>query len=137
MSIARKGSKNPFYGNKHSEVSKELIRKSKIGKKQSIETREARSSKLGQTIYLYKLNTYKNLDVELTNYDQLLHKDKLIKYSTIDISDNSISLVEKFQSIRKLGEYLGVSHSTVSSYLKTGKVFKGLYKITKYPLPLG
>ena len=39
MSITRKGSNNPFYGNKHNEESKELIRQSKIGKKQSIETR--------------------------------------------------------------------------------------------------
>jgi group I intron endonuclease len=137
MSIARKGSKNPFYGNKHSELSKELIRNSKIGKKQSIETREARSSKLGHTIYLYKLNTDKKSDVELTKFDPLLHEDKIIKSSTIDINDNSVFLVKKFQSIRKLGEYLGVSHSTVSSYLKTGKVFKGLYKITNNPISLG
>jgi group I intron endonuclease len=136
MSLARKGSKNPFYGYKHSEVSKELIRKSKIGKIQSLETREARSSTLGQTIYLYKLNIDKPLEVELTKIDHLLHKDKLIQNSTITTNDISLSLVKEFKSIRKLGEYLGVSHSTVSSYLKTGKVFKGLYKITKHPLPL-
>jgi group I intron endonuclease len=137
MSIARKGSKNPFYGNKHSEASKELIRKSKIGKKQSIETREARSTTLGQPIYLYKINKDLNLEVELSKINPLLHKDKLIPNSAITASDNSVLLEKQFKSLRKLGEYLGVSHSTISSYLNSGKVFKGLYKITKYPLPLG
>ena len=134
MSRNRKGSKNPFYGNKHSEESKELIRKSKLGKTQSIETREARSSTLGQTIYLYKKNIETNLEIELTNYDYLLYKEKSINNSNIATSENSFSLEKKFQSIRKLGEFLGVSHSTISSYLKTGKIYKGLYKITKNPL---
>jgi group I intron endonuclease len=134
MSRNRTGPKNPFYGNKHSEESKELIRKSKLGKTQSIETREARSSTLGQTIYLYKKNIDKNLEIELTNSDYLLYKDKSINNYNIPTSENSFSLVKQFQSIRKLGEFLGVSHSTISSYLKTGKVYKGLYKITKNPL---
>jgi hypothetical protein len=54
MSRNRTGPKNPFYGNKHSEESKELIRKSKLGKTQSIETREARSSTLGQKFICIK-----------------------------------------------------------------------------------
>jgi group I intron endonuclease len=134
MSMSRTGSKNPFYGNKHREVSKELIRKSKIGKTQSIETREAISTTLGQTIYLYKKNTDKSPEVEFTDKISLLSKDNLINNSNIVTNNNSFTLIQKFQSMRKLGEYLGVSHSTISSYLKTGKVYKGIYKIIKYPL---
>jgi hypothetical protein len=59
-----------------------LIRKSKIGKRQLLDTREGRSSTLGQTISLYKINKDKSLEIELNKFDYFLHKDKLIINST-------------------------------------------------------
>ena len=66
--------------------------------------------------------------MELTNFDNLLPKNKEKLNTTLLNNKNTITLVQKCQSIRKLGEYLGVSHSTISSYLKTGATGRNYLK---------
>ena len=46
MSLSRKGSNNPQFGQRHSEETKELMRKSKTGRKLSEKTKEIISSSL-------------------------------------------------------------------------------------------
>src|SRR5271155_1968976 len=106
MSISRSGERNPhvlFRGGKpHTEVSKDLIRKSRIGKTHSKETRLALSMLKGTTVYLYEINT-----------------------------ENKYFLRDRFNSYRDVAKYLGISQSTVSRYVKSGDIFKGKYNFSR------
>lgn len=136
MSLSRKGSKNPLYGKKHSEETKELMKNSKIGwlrPKLSTNTKNTISSALGHKTYLYKLlDTEKTIlsKMEIENTTFKVEKNKEI----YNDKNEKFLLVNKFNSLREVGKYLGISHSNVSLYLKSGKLYKRIYKISKTPL---
>jgi transcriptional antiterminator len=96
----------------HSNESKQLIRDKKIGTKLSEATKKKIIVAKGHAVYLYKINT---------------------NISTTPLSLDFI-LIEKFNSIRELGRFLKVSQSTISRYLKSGKIFKNCYKISSTPI---
>lgn len=52
----KKDLKNPMFGKTHSDVTKELMRQSKLGKKHSEKTKTLMSSSRGTLIYVYELN---------------------------------------------------------------------------------
>nr|QNR58507.1 hypothetical protein [Diaporthe longicolla] len=106
MSSTRKGELNPLYGKSHSEASKELMRQkaaaSPAGRKYSEETKLLMSSKhpaAGNTVNIYEKCTSEGFE-----------------------------LIGSFVSARKAGKFLGISGSTILSYMKSKKVFKDRYK---------
>ena len=104
--------KNPLYGKTHNNETKQLMRTKKLGTFHSDSTKEKMVKAKGQVTYLYKLNT--NIITQEAK------------------ENNNFFLVKKFNSIRELGRYLSVSKSTVSHYLKSGKICytKNCYKIS-------
>ena len=103
MSSTRKGELNPLYGKSHSEASKELMRQkaaaSPAGRKYSEETKLLMSSKRGNPVNIYEKCTSEGFE-----------------------------LIGSFVSARKAGKFLGISGSTILSYMKSKKVFKDRYK---------
>jgi group I intron endonuclease len=110
MSLARSGSKNPLYGKTHNDETKELMRIKKLGTFHSDSTKEKMVIAKGQVIFLYKFDT--NVTTQESK------------------ENNKFILVKKFNSIRELGRYFSVSHSTISRYIRSGKLFKNCYKIS-------
>ena len=94
MSKAHQGTNNSMYGKTHTEQTKLLMSLAKKGSNQDKKTKEAISAANGTVVYLYALES-----------------------STV-----KFCLIEKFTSLRKLGEFLGTSHSNVSRYLKSGAI---------------
>ena len=115
MSLAKSGTKNPLFGKTHSNVTRQLMRDKKIGTKLSEATKKKLIVAKGHAVYLYKINA--NISTSATR--------PLI---------SDFILVDKFNSIRELGRFLKVSQSTISSYLKSGKIFKECYKISSTPI---
>ena len=99
MSSTRKGELNPLYGKSHSEASKELMRQKALGRKYSEETKLLMSSKRGNPVNIYEKCTSEGFE-----------------------------LIGSFVSARKAGKFLGISGSTILSYMKSKKVFKDRYK---------
>ena len=64
------------------------------------------------------------LSQNITNYN--LSKGHSVE--VINIEDNTNTV---YESIRKAAAALGTNHVTLSTYMKTGKLFNGLYKIIK------
>jgi len=104
MSSTRKGELNPLYGKSHSEASKELMRQKAgvpLGRKYSEETKLLMSSKRGNPVNIYEKCTSEGFE-----------------------------LIGSFVSARKAGKFLGISGSTILSYMKSKKVFKDRYKFS-------
>lgn len=101
MSSTRKGELNPLYGKSHSEASKELMRQKALGRKYSEETKLLMSSKRGNPVNIYEKCTSEGFE-----------------------------LIGSFVSARKAGKFLGISGSTILSYMKSKKVFKDKYKFS-------
>ena len=112
MSLAKSGTKNPLFGRTHSNKSKQLMRDKKLGTILSEATKNKIIVSKGHAVYLYKIDT---------------------NISITPLSLNFI-FIEKFNSIRELGRFLKVSQSTISRYLKSGKIFKNCYKISSTPI---
>lgn len=101
MSSKRKGELNPLYGKSHSEESKELMRQKALGRKHSEETKLLMSSKRGNPVYIYEKCT-----------------------------SDGYKLIGSFVSARRAGKFLGISGSTILSYMKSRMVFKDRYKFS-------
>lgn len=101
MSSKRKGELNPLYGKSHSEESKELMRQKALGRKHSEETKLLMSSKRGNPVYIYEKCT-----------------------------SEGFKLIGSFFSARRAGKFLGISGSTILSYMKSRMVFKDRYKFS-------
>jgi group I intron endonuclease len=113
MSSKRKGELNPLYGRSHSEESKELpllgefplavelMRQKALGRKYSEETKLLMSSKRGNPVDIYE-----------------------------KCSSDGFELIGSFVSARRAGKFLGISGSTIISYMKSGMVFKDRYKFS-------
>ena len=101
MSSTRKGELNPLYGKSHSEASKELMRQKALGRKYSEETKLLMSSKRGNPVNIYEKCT-----------------------------SEGFQLIGSFVSARRAGKFLGISGSTILSYIKSKKVFKDRYKFS-------
>jgi hypothetical protein len=87
------------------------MRTKKLGTFHSNTTKEKMVIARGQITYLYKLNTIINTQKDKEN-------------------NNNFILIKKYNSIRELGRFLGVLQSTISRYIKSGKIFKNCYKIS-------
>lgn len=101
MSSNRKGELNPLYGKSHSEETKELMREKALGRKYSEETKLLMSSKRGNPVNIYE-----------------------------KCSSEGYELIGSFVSARRAGKFLGISGSTILSYMKSGMVFKDRYKFS-------
>lgn len=101
MSSKRKGELNPLYGKSHSEESKELMRQKALGRIHSEETKLLMSSKRGNPVYIYEKCT-----------------------------SEGFKLIGSFVSARRAGKFLGISGSTILSYIKSRMVFKDRYKFS-------
>ena len=101
MSSNRKGELNPLYGKSHSEETKELMRQRALGRKYSEETKLLMSSKRGNPVNIYE-----------------------------NCSSEGYKLIGSFVSARRAGKFLGISGSTILSYMKSGMVFKDRYKFS-------
>ena len=109
MSSNRKGELNPLYGKSHSEETKELMRQKALGRKYSEETKLLMSSKRGNPVNIYE-----------------------------KCSSEGYELIGSFVSARRAGKFLGISGSTILSYMKSGMVFKDRYKFSSpRPSPQG
>lgn len=101
------GSQNAMYGRSQSIETKILQRLAREGKVNSVATRKAISITNGTPVYLY---------VACSNNPH-----------------NSLCFSQKFSSTREVGKYFKISHSTVSRYLKSGKLLSknnSLYKLS-------
>jgi group I intron endonuclease len=97
MSQARQGTDNSMYGKTHTEQSKSLMSLAKTGKVRDNETRKAISAANGTAVFLYA--------------------------ACSEHSSDALCLIQKFTSLREAGKYLGISHSNVSRYVKSGALF--------------
>ena len=105
MSQNHIGSKNAMYGISQSIETKILQRLAREGEVNSVATRKAIYIANGTLVYLY---------VACSNYPH-----------------NSFCFSQKFS--REVGKYFKISHSTVSRYLKSGKLLSknnSLYKLS-------
>lgn len=110
QSLKKRGELNPLYGKSHSEETKEIIRQKALGRKASDETKALMASKRGIFICVYE----KCLPME--------------GVATVD----GFKLIGSFASARRVGDYLGISHSTVRRYLDSGILHKDRHKFTSY-----
>lgn len=101
MSSKRKGELNPLYGKSHSEDTKELMRQKALGRKHSEDTKLLMSSKRGNPVFIYEKCT-----------------------------SEGFKLIGSFISARRAGKFLGISGSTILSYMKSRMVFKDRYKFS-------
>ena len=129
MSLSKKGINNPLYGKTHSEETKNLMRKLKTGTTLSNNTKNSISTALGSETYLYKYIIAEEED----NYSFSTLKTNEISESN-DSTKSKFILINKFTSVREVGKFLGINHSTVSRYLKSGKLCQGSDKISKTSL---
>lgn len=100
MSQAQLGVKNAMFGKTHTDETKILMSLTRKGKVHNSKTRKAISIANGTALYLYAA---------------------CISNST-PLGPDAFCLIKEFSSIREAGKYLNVSHSTVSKYLKSGKL---------------
>jgi group I intron endonuclease len=119
MSKSHSGEKNSIFGKKHSKKILDLMRKIKTGKILSSKTRKAITIAHGISIYIYKFVACAACAACADNTSN----DK-----------NKFLLINKFDSIREAGRNLGISHSTITKYLKSGNLFKNTYKFSKFIL---
>lgn len=122
MSLSKKGFNNPLYGQTHSDKTKALMSRLKTGNIFSNNTKFLISKSLGDETYLYKI---------VKTEDQSKENDNTFTFIKIDGSLKKFILINKFNSLREVGKFLGISHSTVSRYLKSDKLFQGIYKISQ------
>jgi len=108
QSLKKRGELNPLYGKSHSKETKEIMRQKALGRKASDETKVLMASKRGITICVYE----KCLPTE--------------GVATVE----GFKLIGSFASARRVGAYLGISHSTVRKYLDSGVLHKDRYKFT-------
>ena len=100
----------------------------------------ARSVSVSHTTLLNYININKPLkDIYLvTNIPKSVKSNKLdlsynVKHKTIKVFDSSNNFINDFSSIRSVAKYIGVdndiiiSSSTISSYIKSGKLYKNKY----------
>lgn len=97
MSQARQGIDNFMYGKTHTEQSKLLMSLAKTGKVHDNKTKESISAANGTAVYLYA--------------------------ACLENSTDAFCLIQNFSSLREAGKYLGISHSNVSRYFKSGALF--------------
>lgn len=91
MSSKRTGELNPLYGKSHSEEAKALMRQKALGRKFSEETKLLMSTKRGNPVNIYE-----------------------------KCSSEGFELIGSFVSARRAGKFLGISGSTIMSYMKSG-----------------
>lgn len=101
MSSKNRGELNPLYGKSHSEETKELMRQKALGRKFSEETKLLMSTKHGNPVNIYEKS-----------------------------SSEGFKLIGSFVSARRAGKFLGISGSTIISYMKSGGIFKDRYKFS-------
>ena len=101
MSSKRQGELNPFFGKTQSEESKELIRQKALGRRFSEETKLLMSTKRGNPVNVYE-----------------------------KCSSEGFKLIGCFVSVRRAGNFLDISKSTIIRYMKSGEVFKDRYKFS-------
>lgn len=101
MSLQRKGENNYFYGKTHSDHSKEIMRQKALDRKHSIETKYKMSKAHGNPGYVYE-----KTDLE------------------------GFKLIGSFVSARRAAKFLDMSGTTVIKYMKSGEVFKNIYKFS-------
>ena len=140
MSQNRIGNKNPFYGKFHSSNTKLLMKKLKLGQILTTETKKAISMALGSSIYLYEVKFHSPLPLTQSHIEScgLGNKPNKGEAGEDQISSENLNqkmesflLLKQFTSIREIGKYFNVSHSTISRYIKSGAIFKSKYKISK------
>lgn len=139
MTKAKLGVKNSLYGKTHTEETKNLIRKSRIGKKFNLKTKKAISIAIGSSVYLYKsVSDTPKFSSTLRPKSTLCPEAFGDTDSFITFGSESFVLVNKYTSIRETARYkspapqaykiLNISKTTVSKYLKPASLFKGTYK---------
>lgn len=64
------------------------------------------------------------LSQNITNYNL----SKAHKVEVINVKENTKT---EYESVRKAGASLKTSHVTLSAYIKSGKLYEGIYKIIK------
>jgi len=111
LSVAKSGANNPFYGQTHSEETLAKISDALTGRSHSEETRAKMSdAKTGVNHPMYGTVSPTALSVSVYNLDNVLLKT--------------------FSSQVAAAEWLGVSNTTVSKYIRSRKVFRGKYLIS-------
>ena len=104
MSIKKLKDKNPMFGKTHSFDTIKLIRQKALGRTYSEETKLKMSAARGFPVNIYE-----------------------------KCNSGGFKLIGNFVSARRASVFLGISHSTVRIYLKTGKIFKEKYKFSSPP----
>jgi len=90
-------------GNTHSKETKELMRQKATGRVYSKESKLLMASKKGFSIDVYEIVTPGDINSELR-------------------------FLGNFVSARRVGMFLGISHSTVIRYLNSKEIFNNKYK---------
>ena len=112
MSKLKVGNKNPLYGKSHTDATKALMSKAKLGKSHNDKTKEAISIANGTPVYLYE----KNMDGVLA---------ETCKFTSAE--QYNFIFIRKFHSVRDAGKYLNISHITASKYLRSGDLLNNTY----------
>lgn len=101
-----------------SEEHKGKVRKANLGRKNSEES----LSKMRNRVITAEVRA--KLSQNLTNYNL----SNAHKVEVVNVEENTKTV---YESLRKAAGSLKICHATVSAYIKSGKLYKGLYKIIK------
>lgn len=138
MSLAKSGENNPMFGKILSEETKAKISAVHTGKIVSEETREkisvAHVGKTSSEETRAKMSTAKTGEKN-PNFGQTLSEETKGKMragngTPVYVLNTETGERKMYASGREAAVVLSCNNATVARYLKNGKLFKGIYKIT-------
>lgn len=97
---------------------KAKVRKANLGRKNSVQMKE----KMKNLVRTEEVRA--KLSKNLTNYN--LSKAHKIEITNVEEKTNIV-----FESINKAAIWFNTNHNTLRNYIKNGKLYKGVYKITR------
>lgn len=101
-----------------SEEHKAKVREANLGRKNTEES----LAKMRNRVLTDEVRA--KLSQNITNYN--LSKAHMVEVTNVEENTKTV-----YESIRKAAVSLNTSHKTLSEYIKSGKLYKSLYKITK------
>ena len=136
MSEGRKGDKHPNYGKAspylgrtHSEITKAKISEATAGVNNPFfgKTHSEESKKAMSLAHLGEKHPF----FGKTHSEETILKLSLLNSLPVEVMDLKTNITINYTSIKKTAESFHCSESTVRSYIKSNKLYKGRYQIRK------
>lgn len=141
LSLLNKGEKNKFYGKKHSEISKQKMSKSSIGRTHSLETRIKISKKASlkgdkikkQKVFednpKFKLSVEARIKMSNSKKGKVFSKefiDRVAKINKIPIIQMDLdgNFIKEWESAKDAGEAINISNSGITACCKNKPKYK-------------